>query len=55
MIPQLIIGKLLSMAAKGLLSEKVMKRIVIALGNLLVKSTKNELDDKLWKKVKTLL
>ena len=43
------------MAAKGLLSEKVIKKIVISLGSLLVKSTKNKLDDKLWKKVKDLL
>ena len=55
MLPQLIIGKLLSMAAKGLLSERLMKKIVISLGNLLVKSTKNDLDDKLWAKVKDLL
>jgi hypothetical protein len=43
------------MAAKGLLPERLMKKIVIMLGDLLVKSTKNKLDDKLWNKVKALL
>ena len=43
------------MAAKGLLPERLIKKVVISLGNLLVKSTKNKLDDKLWAKVKELL
>ena len=55
MIPQIIIAKLLKMAAKGLLPEKLIKKAVIELGNLLVKSTDNELDDKVWGEVKKLL
>tara|TARA_R100000808_G_C2017361_1_gene67163 strand:- start:156 stop:329 length:174 start_codon:yes stop_codon:yes gene_type:complete len=55
MFPQLIIGKLLKMAAKGLLSEKVIKKVIFGLGDLLVKSTKSKLDDKAWNKVKKIL
>ena len=55
MIPQIIIAKLLKMAAIGLLPEKLIKKAVIELGNLLVKSTDNELDDKVWGEVKKLL
>ena len=43
------------MALKGKLSEKALKTIVMGLGDLLVKSTKNDLDDELWEKVKTIL
>tara|TARA_R100001082_G_C4214666_1_gene96590 strand:- start:27 stop:203 length:177 start_codon:yes stop_codon:yes gene_type:complete len=55
MLPQIIIAKLISMAAKGLIPEKLIKKAVISLGDLLVKSTDNELDDKVWDKVKKLL
>ena len=55
MLPALIVTKLLKMALKGKLSEKALKAIVIGLGDLLVKSTKNDLDDKLWQKVKETL
>lgn len=55
MIHALIVTKLLKMALKGKLSEKALKAIVIGLGDLLVKSTKNDLDDKLWEKVKKTL
>ena len=50
-----MVGTLLRMAAKGLIGEKVMKKIVITLGDLLVKSTKNDLDDKVWAQVKRVL
>ena len=50
-----MVGRLLIMAARGLISEKVMKKIVITLGDLLVKSTKNDLDDKVWLQVKKVL
>mgnify|MGYP003151490520 CR=1 FL=1 len=43
------------MALKGKLSEKAIKTIIVGLGDILVKSTKNDLDDKLWKKVKKQL
>ena len=52
MFPNLLIAKVIKWAAKGILSEKLMKKVVIALGDLLVKSTKNKLDDKLWAKLK---
>ena len=55
MVAKLIVGKLLKLAAKGLVPEKLLIRIVVALGDLLVKSTDNKLDDKVWKKVKLLL
>ena len=55
MIPALIVTRLLKMALKGKLSEKALKTIVIGLGDLLVKSTKNDLDDELWGKVKEIL
>ena len=50
-----MIASLLAMAAKGLISEKAMKKIVLTLGDLLVKSTKNDMDDKIWKKVRKVL
>ena len=55
MVAKIIVGKLLKLATKGLIPEKLLIRIVIALGDLLVKSTDNKLDDKVWKKVKSLL
>ena len=55
MMPALIVTKILKMALKKKLSEKAVKTIVIGLGDMLVKSTKNDLDDKLWEKVKKVL
>tara|TARA_R100001594_G_scaffold136265_1_gene178503 strand:- start:2616 stop:2795 length:180 start_codon:yes stop_codon:yes gene_type:complete len=58
MIPLLgatIVTKILKLALKGKISEKVMIQIVIGLGDILVKSTKNKLDDKLWEKMKETL
>ena len=52
MIVKLLAGKLLKRAAKKLISEKLKVKIVTGLGDLLVKSTKNKLDDKVWTKVK---
>ena len=40
---------------KSLVSEDVLKAIVIALGDYLVAKSSNELDDKLWAKVKNKL
>jgi hypothetical protein len=48
---KLIAGKIL----KKVISEKVKKKIVTGLGDLLVKSSKNKLDDKIWAKVKKAL
>ena len=47
---KLIIGML-----KGIFSEEVLKAIVLALGDHLVKSSKNKLDDAIWKKVRNRL
>ena len=44
---QLIIGVL-----KSVFSEDVLKAIVLALGDHLVASSKNRLDDAVWKKIK---
>jgi hypothetical protein len=40
---------------KSLVSEDVLKAIVVALGDYLVLKSSNDLDDKLWAKVKTKL
>ena len=37
---------------KTLLTERILKAVVCYLGDYLVGSTKNTLDDKLWSKVK---
>tara|TARA_B100000424_G_C22917936_1_gene488398 strand:- start:380 stop:532 length:153 start_codon:yes stop_codon:yes gene_type:complete len=37
---------------KTLFTEKMIKILVIALGDYLVKSSKNKLDDKIWDSVK---
>tara|TARA_R100001163_G_C4866205_1_gene70178 strand:- start:140 stop:292 length:153 start_codon:yes stop_codon:yes gene_type:complete len=47
---QLIIGVL-----KSVFSEDVLKAIVLALGDHLVASSKNRLDDAVWKKVRNKL
>jgi len=46
-----ILGKLLS----SLGTEKLLKSILIHLGDALVKKTSNDLDDKLWNEVKKSL
>jgi hypothetical protein len=40
---------------KTFLTEAILKKIVIVLGDYLVISSKNKLDDRLWAKVKTTL
>ena len=55
MIPGLIIKQLLKLAIKGVISEKVIKQLVIKLVEVLVKSTKNDLDDKAWEQIKKIL
>jgi hypothetical protein len=54
-IPGLIIKQLLKLAVKGVISEKVIKSLVIKLVEILVKSTKNDLDDKAWEQIKKIL
>ena len=55
MIAKLIIGKLIKLAMKGLVPEKLLINLVVKIGELLVKSTDNKLDDKVFKQVKKLL
>jgi hypothetical protein len=40
---------------KTVLTEKVLKSVLVILGDYLVKSSKNKLDDALWGKVKDVL
>ena len=40
---------------KTILTEKMMKSVLIMLGDYLVASSKNKLDDKIWDKVKKTL
>ena len=40
---------------KTVVTEKVLKSILVILGDYLVKSSKNKLDDAIWNKVKTTL
>tara|TARA_Y100000401_G_C8164507_1_gene145982 strand:- start:70 stop:222 length:153 start_codon:yes stop_codon:yes gene_type:complete len=40
---------------KSLFSEDIIKAVVVALGDYLVAKSTNDLDDKLWAKVKTKL
>lgn len=55
MLGKIFAGKILKTAAKGLIAEKLKIKIVTSLGDLLVKSTNNKLDDKVWTKVKKAL
>ena len=40
---------------KSLFSEEILKAIVLALGDYLVASSKNKLDDAVWSKVRNKL
>ena len=55
MIPAFIISKVVKMALKGAISEKLVKTLILKLIEVLVKSTKNDLDDKAWEQVKKIL
>tara|TARA_R100000458_G_C8128718_1_gene144632 strand:- start:346 stop:501 length:156 start_codon:yes stop_codon:yes gene_type:complete len=46
---------IIAFLTKTLLTEKIMKAVMIALGDYLVASSKNKLDDKLWKQVKKIM
>tara|TARA_R110002051_G_C8415327_1_gene450827 strand:- start:365 stop:502 length:138 start_codon:yes stop_codon:yes gene_type:complete len=43
------------MLLKTVLTEKVLKKLLGVLGDYLVKSSKNKLDDLMWSKVKQAL
>ena len=55
MIPQLIIGKVVKLAFKGVFSDKILKALIIKLVEAYVKSTKNDLDDNAWEQIKKIL
>ena len=42
----------MGMLLKVLFTEKMIKKLILTLGNYLVKSSKNKLDDKVWNMVK---
>jgi len=46
---------ILAFIVKTFFSEKIIKAVVIALGDFLVKSSKNKLDDIAWLQVKKVL
>jgi len=45
----------LSWVTSTFLTEKMLKKLVVTLGDYLVKSSKNKLDDVLWSKVRKVL
>ena len=46
---------LIAWITKTFLTEKILKQLLAILGDYLVKSSKNKLDDKLWSQVKRIL
>ncbi len=45
----------LAWVMKNVLTEKVLKSLLGLIGDMLVKSSKNKLDDKIWESVKKKL
>ena len=48
-------AQIIAFLTKTLLTEKILKAVLIAIGDYCVKSSKNKLDDVLWAKVKKAL
>ena len=46
---------LIAFLTKTVLTEAMLKQVLVVLGDYLVASSKNKLDDKLWAKVKNIL
>ena len=46
---------LIAWVTKTFLSEAMLKKVLVVLGDYLVASSKNKLDDKLWAQVKKIL
>ena len=46
---------ILAWLTKTILTERMLKSILVILGDYLVSSSKNKLDDKLWAQVKKIL
>ena len=40
--------KVVAIVVKNLLSEKILKEVFVKVGDFLVSSSKNKLDDKVW-------
>ena len=54
-IKEIIMAQIIAVLTKTLLTEKILKAVLIAIGDYCVKSSKNKLDDVLWAKVKKAL
>jgi|TARA_R100001594_G_C4001602_1_gene254905 hypothetical protein len=50
-----MMSKIVGFIMKNVMTEKLVKNIVGVLGDYLVSSSKNKLDDKLWSSVKKSL
>ena len=48
-------SSLIGLLLKSLFTEKMIKKLILVLGDYLVKSSKNSLDDKVWGMVKAKL
>jgi hypothetical protein len=48
-------GAIVGFITKTLFTEKIIKSVLITLGDYLVKKSSNKLDDMLWEKVKVAL
>ena len=46
---------ILGFITKTILTEAMLKKVLVVLGDYLVSSSKNKLDDKLWAQVKKVL
>ena len=46
---------ILAFITKTFLTETMLKKVLVILGDYLVASSKNKLDDKLWAQVKNIL
>ena len=47
--------KVISIIIKNLFSEKILKEVFVKVGDYLVSSSKNKLDDKVWAVCKDIL
>ena len=48
-------GTILAFLTKTFFTEKIIKAVLLALGDHLVKSSKNKLDDMAWKTIRNAL
>ena len=50
-----VMATIFAWLTKTILTEKMLKSILVILGDYLVSSSKNKLDDKLWAQVKKIV